>query len=703
MAAEAGQIQVDGEASKQEEEEVTFESSKVIKNGTSIVWKFFFFKGTKESGVKKDKVFCKHCKGKIQEKGMQYCNSTSSLYDHLKRHHKTELDEANIEADNSTGKKGQKQGPITSFYKSKSEPVKWSKNSTKWKAATDALTKFVIKDGRPANMIECEGFKEFVHEICPEYEVPCKVTINNRMEKMYEVEKEKLKTELKEQEFVAVTSDGGSSSNSASYQDTNVHFITKNFELKSKILSVKENKESHTAINYRKNTDDVLEEFGIKDKVVKTVTDNENKMKAAFTKEERNGCVSHIMHKSYETGTKVKVVKDTILKTRKIGRKHNKSHKMKYGLEKAQKKRLLRQKPIQQDVENRWGSTRQATASYLDDKDGDTDDEDMLSNTFADEFKNCEAVNEALRGLDWRKSKGKGKDGKEKLEEYLLTRSDMLRIRNLNKFLIGLDVYSTTLGGNKFVTSSVVMPAVKSMQKHLKVNEEDPGYISQMKKDMLEDFRERCADNLDMEFLCKTSALDPRFKNLKVLKDKSARDKVFEGLEGEAKAAADSVKDNKEPVDKKKRKLEYGLDFDQSDEEDSDQDDVKREVEEYRKEEAPSHGEDPLAWWKERRHRYSIILPFRLLFLLFFFLFLLFFLLFLSLYSFSSSSSSCSSSSSSSRYPHLARLARRYLCVPATSTEAERVFSGLSFLLTKQRMAMTGDHVNMQLFLKDKL
>ena len=31
------------------------------------------------------------------------------------------------------------------------------------------------------------------------------------------------------------------------------------------------------------------------------------------------------------------------------------------------------------------------------------------------------------------------------------------------------------------------------------------------------------------------------------------------------------------------------------------------------------------------------------------------------------------------------------------------VFSGLSFLLTKQRMAMTGDLVNMQLFLKDKL
>ena len=127
---------------------------------------------------------------------------------------------------------------------------------------------------------------------------------------------------------------------------------------------------------------------------------------------------------------------------------------------------------------------------------------------------------------------------------------------------------------------------------------------------MLEDFSKRCEDNLDMKFLCKTSALDPRSKNLKVIVDKDARDKVFEELEAEAKSAADSVKD-KEPeteVDKKKRKYEYGLDFDQSDEEDSVQDDVKREMELYRQEEAPSRGEDPLAWWRKRKHRYSLLL-----------------------------------------------------------------------------------------------
>ena len=54
-------------------------------------------------------------------------------------------------------------------------------------------------------------------------------------------------------------------------------------------------------------------------------------------------------------------------------------------------------------------------------------------------------------------------------------------------------------------------------------------------------------------------------------------------------------------------------------------------------------------------------------------------------------------------YPNLARLARKYLCVPATSTQAERVFSWMGFLLNKRRMSLSGESVTMQLFLKDNL
>ena len=54
-------------------------------------------------------------------------------------------------------------------------------------------------------------------------------------------------------------------------------------------------------------------------------------------------------------------------------------------------------------------------------------------------------------------------------------------------------------------------------------------------------------------------------------------------------------------------------------------------------------------------------------------------------------------------YPTLVRLARKYLCVPATSAQAERAFSRMGWLLNKRRLSLSGESVLMQMFLKDNL
>lgn len=109
----------------------------------------------------------------------------------------------------------------------------------------------------------------------------------------------------------------------------------------------------------------------------------------------------------------------------------------------------------------------------------------------------------------------------------------------------------------------------------------------------------------------------------------------------------------------KKRKLLLDWEDSDSEEETNDnrgKDEIAREVENYRAEpEMSKDEEDLLQWWRERR----------------------------------------------TRYPNLARLARKYLCVPATSTQSERVFSALGWLLNKRRLCLTGSHVNNQMFLKD--
>ena len=272
---------------------------------------------------------------------------------------------------------------------------------------------------------------------------------------------------------MAKSTDGGSSSNACSFQETGVHGITDDFHMKYFTLAVKECKDEHTADNYRKNTDKVEEEFEVKEKVVMTTTDNEAKMRKAYKDHERTGCLSHIIHSSVQVGTtKVEVVNKIIVKHRKIATKHNKSYVVKYNLQKAQQKLRIKQRPIIQDVVNRWGSTRVSTESILDHKDDQIHGEKPASAVFGHEldgFKNAQAINEALRKHKFTK--------KEKLQDYILTGQDMTRIQNLNNFLTRFDLYSTTLGGNKFVSASLVMPTLKSIQSHLKPSENDTSYI----------------------------------------------------------------------------------------------------------------------------------------------------------------------------------------------------------------------------------
>ena len=277
--------------------------------------------------------------------------------------------------------------------------------------------------------------------------MPKRKTVARYIKDLYDEEKEKVKASLEDVEFCAITTDGGSSSNATSFQvfcfeskiiivhiifssssqsplspssslnsssclqDTNIHFIDGDMKLRSKCLAVNENKEAHTAENYRANYDDVLEDFGVEGKVVKTITDNENKMKSSFLDEERSGCMAHIIHCSVTEGYKqTPDVKVVIEKVRKIATKYHKSYAFKYNLQEEQKKRDLPVRAILQDVPTRWGSTRAATGSFLDKVDKDEEESNKASEVFRERFNNIDAINAALRKIKYR--------GVQKLPQY---------------------------------------------------------------------------------------------------------------------------------------------------------------------------------------------------------------------------------------------------------------------------------------------
>ena len=194
-------------------------------------------------------VHCTLCmdSGSKKRGQVKYCGGTTNLTLHLKTWHKADHKEM-VEKDEAP------KGSIKEHFEVKSKTeFKWPKSSRQWKDLTMALTKLVCKNSRSTMIVEDSGFVAFLRLACPAYDPPSRKT-------------------LAKNEFCAITTDGGTSSNATSFQDTNVHYIDEDMKLQSHCLAVTENREAHTAANYRGNVDDVLDEFEIKTKVVNTVT-----------------------------------------------------------------------------------------------------------------------------------------------------------------------------------------------------------------------------------------------------------------------------------------------------------------------------------------------------------------------------------------------------------------------------------------------
>ena len=149
----------------------------------------------------------------------------------------------------------------------------------------------------------------------------------------------------------------------------------------------------------------------------------------------------------------------------------------------AEQKRIgLRQRPLIQDVVNRWGSTKASFESCL------THPEDLKDN---DIFDNILAINSTIRKVVKKKFRDK----------LILTTTDQMFIENVHKLFTLLDVYTTTLGGADFVTCSIVIPVMKSMRNCLKVEESDPQFMIDLKEEIFAQFEERTKENLNFPVL----------------------------------------------------------------------------------------------------------------------------------------------------------------------------------------------------------
>lgn len=225
-------------------------------------------------------------------------------------------------------------------------------------------------------------------------------------------------------------------------------------------------------------------------------------------------------------------------------------------------------------------------------------------------------------------------------------------LEQLVKVLKPFDLVTKVLSSETTPTISTVHPILKSIAEHFLIpNESDLPEIKTLKRTLSQEFKTRLFGQINDDsifFLYIASFLDPRYKNIfdnnsEVLN--KLKDFIMVQLNNEDSSANDSFNEPNSMVSA------FDILFPQNDNgEDINQ---QNELEKYLKENCINKNACPLIWWAENNKR----------------------------------------------YPMISKLAKKYLCIPSTSTPSERAFSTAGNIITSKRNCLAGETAKWLIFL----
>ncbi|CAM4455072.1 unnamed protein product [Leuciscus chuanchicus] len=268
------------------------------------------------------------------------------------------------------------------------------------------------------------------------------------------------------------------------------------------------------------------------------------------------------------------------------------------------------------------------------------------------------------RVLEQQKAIAQVFSGDRKARHLTLTWQDIDVLEAINKSLSPLVEFTDALSGEKYVSVSFLKPTLHLFNNQiLEVQEEDTDLAKSIKLKIVHYLNDKYSDTATQELLDMASALDNRFKLKYVNEDK--RGSIEDRLIAEMKTvmenipletAATPAEDTEDAPKKKKKGLSSFFKATVTPPQQQDQA-IASELQSYLQREILDAEEDPLKWWMESQRL----------------------------------------------YPRLSNLARKYLCIPATSSSSERVFSTCGNIVTCLRSSLKPDHVNRLVFLAKNL
>ncbi|XP_063324202.1 E3 SUMO-protein ligase ZBED1-like [Pelmatolapia mariae] len=572
---------------------------------------------------------------------LAFHGSTTAMHEHLKRKHVVASDDEVVQS-SRTGKKIR----LSSMDDFVTKPTTCTPRQAD--VLTESILNMLVTDMRPLSMVDDQGFKEMIKQFNPDYHdnyLPGRSHFTKLMEKKYDATFEKVKQTLGGVKgFFTLTADVWTSRATEAYLGVSCHFLSEDWKMKSFILDTMPLEERHTGANIVTWMEEVLTKFEILPAKIKAVVhDSGSNMVAAMRLlEEKHGwasirCAGHTLQLIVNTALKDTTISRALGAARQLVEHFKRSELASTRLKMKQEQMNVKKNTLIQDVSTRWNSTFHMIERLLEQR-------WPLTATLSDP--------EVM-------PRGK---------HYFDLKPDQWAL--LEELKQGLAPYTTQ---QQYTTVSGLPQVVKGLTRavHQSQLETSSGksFIASAEKGIKQRWGSICTFSADKENpVILAAALDPRYRKLKFLAPEDvirvqgtvevlAVKEANAGTHEHAKVQTDNgsggtektVLDNLLESDTDSQ----GDNEEAASKEDQDVQVVRSEVQLYFKEATVSKKDDPLKWWSENE----------------------------------------------GRFPTLSKLAKSFLCIPATSTPSERIFSTAGNICSQKRASLSAEHVEKLTFL----
>ena len=519
----------------------------------------------------------------------------------------------------------------------------YAPNSKNAKDLTAAITYYISKDMLPFRTVERPGFLKLMKVAVPHYRVPSRTFFSkSEIPKLYNQVRADVENRLAHGTWFGATTDIWTSENGAGqpYISFTIQYLDPDWKLEAHYLETQFFPDNHSAQNIRDILENMLDEWNIrKENLVSVTTDNATNMVKAFTEfpDLWFGCFGHNLNLAISKALRMQRVDTAVKACRHLVQGFSRSWRRRRDLNDKLTAKKMTHKALIHDVVTRWGSTFKMLKRFLD-----------LQQTV------CETL-AGDRGA-W----------------HLMPKDSHIRvIEQVSQLLEPLSDFTDALASEKRVTLSAIIPVMGHITGDILADKDgDSNLMSEMKKSIRDDLQARYTDNAirAMRMAC---LIDPRFKKNFLEEPIAATTmnncvkeavRISEQLPGEyhENTSSDSPSPTsitQKPGDKSLagllKKIAAARQQRGGETSSSIEDKINKEIQQYLSLPPISAEEDPLVWW--RGH--------------------------------------------ASLLPHPATLAKKLLCIPATSVSSERMFSASGHIVSPLRSLLKPDKINMLTFL----